>query len=158
MSLNARFISFTMQATEQSGGSFSAQNALFEMVNGNADIKDFLAGVESEGLFSLSDLGYTGKPILELTSDEASALLEDDGFFSVQNTAQRAIDFVFAGAGDDVEKLKAGREGIVKGFAEAEKLWGGKLPDIAYETQALTLTTIDEKIQSLGGNALSVAA
>jgi hypothetical protein len=54
--------------------------------------------------------------------------------------------------------LKAGREGIVKGFEDAEKLWGGKLPDIAYDTQKLTLEKIDQTIQELGGNVLDLAA
>lgn len=157
-SMNARFVAFTMQSRGMSGGNLSAQNALFNMVNGNSDIKDFLMGVQNEGMFSLKDLGYEGKPILELNPHEASALLEEGGFFSVENTAQRAIDFVLAGGGGDIERLKAGREGIVRGFEEAERLWGGKLPDIAYESQKLTLEKIDEKIQSLGGNALSLAA
>ncbi|MCH9813008.1 MAG: hydrogenase-4 component G [Epsilonproteobacteria bacterium] len=157
-SMNARFVTFTMQSRGMSGGNVSAQNALFNMINGNTDIKDFLSGVQNEGMFSLSDLGYQGKPILSLNPNEASSLLEEGGFFSVENTAQRAIDFVLAGGGDDIERLKAGRSGIVRGFEEAERLWGGRLPDIAYETQKLTLEKIDEKIQSLGGSAFDMAA
>jgi hypothetical protein len=106
----------------------------------------------------LKELGYEGKAILELTPDEATDLVAEGGFFSVENSAARASGFVIAGAGDDLSLLKAGREGIVKGFEEAEKAWGGKLPDIAYASQELALQQIDEKIQTLGGNALDVAA
>ena len=54
-------------------------------------------------------------------------------------------------AGDDLELLQKGREGIVKGFEEAEKLFGGQLPEISYKTQERTLALIDEKIKSLKG-------
>ncbi len=157
-SLNARYASYMFQSSGISSSNVSAQSALSDMVGNSQQMRDFLGGLESEGMLSLKDLGYEGKPILELNPNEASALLSGGGFFSVENTAGRAIDFVLAGVGDDLEKLQAGREGIVKGFADAEKMWGGRLPDIAYETQKLTLEKIDEKIQSLGGNALNIAA
>jgi hypothetical protein len=37
------------------------------------------------------------------------------------------------------------------GFEEAEKLFGGQLPEISYKTQERTLALIDEKIKSLKG-------
>lgn len=157
LSLNARVVSTMFnQSSDNASANALAHSALLSMVDGNQDIKDFLMGLENEGAFSLKDLGYEGKPILELNPKEAGALLQDGGFFSVENTAARASGFVIAGAGDDLSRLKAGREGIVKGFAEAEKLWGGKLPDIAYESQKLALEQIDQRIQSLGGSALDV--
>ncbi|HHD83931.1 MAG TPA: hypothetical protein ENK93_03545 [Campylobacteraceae bacterium] len=158
ISLDIRFTEFTLQSGDFHKRNTHAHGALMTMVEGNQDIKDFLMGLEHEGMLSLKDLGYEGKPILKLSPEEASSLIADGGFFSVENTAKRGADFVLSGAGDDLEMLKAGREGIVKGFEEAEKLWGGKLPDIAYETQKRTLEMIDEKIRSLGANALDLAA
>ena len=158
MSLNARVASMIFASGENTSSNASAQSSLFSMVDSKQEMNDFLMGIEKEGAFSLSDLGYDGKPILELNADEASDLLSAGGFFSVENTASRAAAFVVDTAGDDLSMLKAGREGIVKGFADAEKAWGGKLPDIAYDTQKLTLEKIDMKIQSIGGNALDVAA
>ena len=158
LSLNARFASMVFASSEESSGNALAQSSLLSMVQGDSQIKDFLMGLEGEGGFSLTDLGYKGSPILELSSSEASDLLGEGGFFSVEETAGRASNFVLSGAGDDVSRLKAGREGIVKGFEAAEKAWGGQLPDIAYETQKLTLEQIDTKIQSLGAHALNVAA
>ena len=158
LSLNTRFISSMFQSSQVSGGNAYTQSALSDMTQSNQEMHDFLKGIETEGMMSLSDLGYDGKAILDLNPDEASALLTDGGFFSVENTAGRAADFVLTGAGDDIGMLKAGREGIIKGFEDAEKLWGGKLPDIAYDTQKLTLEKIDEKIQSLGGNVLNLEA
>ena len=102
----------------------------------------------------LKSIGYEGKPIQELTQDEAKALIAEDGFFGVAKTSDRIADFVLAGAGDDVEKLKAGREGILRGYNQAEKMWGGNLPDISKETLEKALEKVDKKLASLGVNVL----
>ena len=124
------------------------------------NILDFLSGKEQnskgEDIFSLKDLGYTGKPISQLTPEEATELVSEDGFFGVKKTAQRAIDFVLNFAGDNIELIKEGRKGIIQGFKEAERIWGGKLPDIAYKTQEIVLKTLDKKIEELGGYSLDI--
>lgn len=109
---------------------------------------------------SLSDfidydaIGYSGKPIENLSQNEAKALVAEDGFFGVSQTADRIAGFVVTGAGDDLEKLQEGRKGIIQGFEEAESIWGGKLFDISYETINKALETIDARIAELGGNVL----
>lgn len=108
--------------------------------------------------FSLADIGYTGKAIGELSQDEAKALVADDGFFGIAKTSERIADFVLSGAGDDVEKLKAGRSGMVQGFNEAESLWGGKLPEISYTTMQKALEKVDAKLSELGVNVLDSLA
>ncbi|MDD3324015.1 MAG: hydrogenase-4 component G [Sulfurospirillaceae bacterium] len=121
--------------------------------------------IETKGIFSkqadvltLADIGYTGKPIGELSQDEAKALVAEDGFFGVAQTSQRIADFVIGGGGDDVEKLKSGRAGMLQGFKEAEELWGGKLPDISYETMKKSLEMVDARIAELGGTVLDSLA
>ena len=157
VSMNALYIEMSFESTSLSKDTALSQSSLSNIVNNNQDLNDFFSGISTKGSFSLENLGYDGKPLLELSQDEASALVESDGFFGVDQSAQRASDFVIGFAGDDVSLLQEGRKGIVQGFAEAEKLWGGKLPDIAYETQEKTLQAIDEKIASLGGNILNLA-
>ena len=107
--------------------------------------------------FRLADIGYTGKPIGELSQDEAKALVSDDGFFGIDKTSARIADFVVNGAGDDLEKLQAGRSGMLQGFAEAEKLWGEKLPEISYTTMQKALEKVDARIAELGGNVLDTS-
>jgi len=85
-----------------------------------------------------------------LTQEEAKELISDDGFFGIDQTAKRVFDFVVKGANDDPELLKAGRAGVVQGLKDAEEEWGGKLPDIAYKTQAKTLSMLDEYMAKLG--------
>lgn len=100
-------------------------------------------------MLSLSDIGYEGKPIGELSQEEATELVSDDGFFGVTQTSERIANFVLNGAGDDVEKLQAGREGILQGFKEAEDLWGGELPEISYESINKALEMIDARLSEL---------
>lgn len=109
-------------------------------------------------LLTLADIGYEGKPIADLSQDEAKALVADDGFFGITQTSQRIADFVLNGAGDDVEMLQAGREGILRGFDEAEEMWGGKLPDISYETINKAVEQIDAKLADLGASVLDTNA
>jgi hypothetical protein len=105
---------------------------------------------EQADVFTLADIGYTGKPIGDLTQDEAKELVSEDGFFGIEQTSQRIADFVINGAGDDPELLKAGLEGIMRGFKEAEEMWGDKLPQISYDTIKRADELIKEHMQELG--------
>ena len=109
---------------------------------------------QQANVLSLADIGYEGKPIAELTQTEAAELVSEDGFFGVVQTSERIANFVLMGAGDDVDKLRAGREGILRGFQEAEDMWGGKLPDISYETINKAVEMIDERLGALGVSIL----
>jgi hypothetical protein len=161
ISMNAIFVEINLKSQELERGNSLAQS-IFSNFEDDGSMMDFLSGKEldSEGndIFSLSDLGYTGKPITELTQEEASALVSEDGFFGVEQTSSRSIDFVLSFAGDDIELLKEGRAGMVEGFKQAEELWGGKLPDISYETQEKILEAIDAKIEELGGSVVDTTA
>lgn len=150
ISMNAQYILFEMNAKNMSKTGSYAQAGLSGLTKDQGDVLSFLNGGTLGGL-SLSDLGYQGKPILELSQDEAKDLVSDDGFFGVTQTSNRSAGFVLAFAGDDLDLLQKGREGIVQGFKEAERMFGGQLPEISYKTQERTLALIDEKITSLGG-------
>ena len=170
ISLNVSYIEINISSTN-----FSEANNLWQSLSDrlkdinsgteeekkNIDnVLDFLSGKEknSEGedIFSLKDLGYTGKPISQLTPEEATDLISEDGFFGVKKTAQREIDFVLNFAKDNIELIKEGRKGMIQGFKEAEKIWGGKLPDIAYKTQEVVLKALDKRIEELGGHSLDI--
>lgn len=110
-----------------------------------------------EGL-DLEKLQYNGKPLTELSPEEAQVLVADDGYFGVSKTAERIAAFVLSGGGDNLERLQAGREGVQKGFQEAEEAWGGKLPEISYQTLDKALEMIDAKIKELGGSLVDIQA
>lgn len=102
----------------------------------------------------LKDIGYTGKAIASLDKEDAAELVSEDGFFGVTQTSERIAQFVVAGAGDDEKLLREGREGVLQGFKEAEALWGGKLPDIAYDTIEKAVAMIDKALTDKGYSIL----
>ena len=150
ISMNAQYVLFAMNASSVNEGNTLTQATL----SGNQqEVLDFLSGKEIQSGMSLKNIGYEGKPITELTQDEAKDLVSENGFFGVTQTSDRVANFVFSFAGDDLELLQKGREGIVQGFEEAKKMFGGELPEISYKTQERTLALLDEKINSLKGES-----
>ncbi len=144
----AYLVEYSLKIESYSSNNLQAQSAPFDLNK----VKDILSSIDFEAI------GYTGKPIADMNPDEAASLVSEDGFFGVTQTSERLADFVLMGGGDDLERLKAGREGIIRGFNEAEQIWGEKLPDISYETLDKALAKIDEKISSLGGSVLDTTA
>ncbi len=142
LSMNAQIVLFAMDSGDLVKNNTTAQK----------NILDFLSGKNVSDSFNLQNIGYEGKPITKLSAQEAGALIDEGGFFSVDNTSQRVADFVFSFSGDDLELLEKGRTGIIQGFEEAEKMWGGELPQISYDTQAKTLALLDERINQVKGN------
>jgi hypothetical protein len=102
----------------------------------------------------LGDIGYEGKPIAELSQDEAATLVADDGIFGITQTSERIANFVISGAGGDEDRLRAGREGMLQGFKEAEKMWGGELPEISQKTMDAALEMVDKAMYDLGYSIL----
>ena len=148
ISMNAQYILFEMNAKAMAAGNSVGQTGL----NASKDqqsVLDFLSGKGKINDMSLEDIGYKGKPIMDLSPEEATDLVGENGFFGITQTSDRVSNFVFSFAGDDLEKLQKGRDGIVKGFEEANKMFGGNLPEISYKTQERTLALIDAKIESL---------
>ncbi|MFQ9932840.1 MAG: hypothetical protein ACLRVQ_00180 [Lachnospiraceae bacterium] len=68
------------------------------------------------------------------TAQEAQQAISEDGYWGVNNTAGRMFEFAKAYAGDDEEKMKEMMNAFEKGFKQAENMWGGKLPEISYQT------------------------
>lgn len=137
-------VEYSLKIEIYSSNNIKAQSASFDL----SKVHEILSSID------FKEIGYTGKAIVDMTPSEAKELVSEDGFFGVTQTSNRLADFVISGGGDDINRLKAGREGIIQGFNEAEKLWGSKLPDIAYETLDKALAKIDEKITSVSGNIL----
>lgn len=143
----AYLVEYSLMIEANTSDNFEAQSAPFDM----GKIRDILETID------FAAIGYTGKPIVDMTPEEAKELVSEDGFFGVTQTSERIADFVLSGGGDDLERLKAGREGVIRGFNEAEAMWGGKLPDISYETLDKALARIDEQITALGGKILDTS-
>lgn len=70
----------------------------------------------------------------DATRQEAADLVAEDGFWGVEQTAQRIFDFAYALAGGDPERAALLRGAVEQGFTNAERLWGGDLPEISGRT------------------------
>ena len=73
----------------------------------------------------------------DFTVDEATraqAHIADDGYWGVDQTSDRILDFAKALSGNDPEKADLLLDAFKKGFKEATKSWGQDLPDISQRT------------------------
>ena len=84
----------------------------------------------------------------EQTKEQAKKDISEDGYWGVKQTAQRLFDFASALAGDDVDKMKQMQTAMAKGFGEAEKTWGRKLPEITDDTKAAANNLFKEYFDS----------
>ena len=160
---NSYLSHFQARADSNASSNFLSQVSAF---NGSAKFNDIF-GAQSKSINSLNDIlsgvdfksiGYEGKPITQLSQSEASDLVSENGFFGIANTADRISNFIISAAGDDLQKLEAGKEGMLRGFKEAEKIWGSELPEISQKTIEKATQAVDKRIAELGGNVLSVQA
>ena len=77
------------------------------------------------------------------TKAQAQADIAEDGYWGVNQTSDRIIDFAKALCGGDPDKIEEMREAFEKGFKQAEKTWGGELPDISKKTYEAVMEKFD---------------
>lgn len=78
------------------------------------------------------------------TKAQAQADIAEDGYWGVEQTSSRIIDFATALTGGDPDKIEEMREAFKKGYAQAEKTWGGELPEISKKTYEAVMKKFDE--------------
>ena len=78
------------------------------------------------------------------TKAQAQEDISENGYWGVKQTSERILDFAKALAGDDPEKLEKMRSAFEKGYKQAEKTWGGELPDISKQTFDAVMKGFDE--------------
>ena len=78
------------------------------------------------------------------TKAQAQEDISENGYWGVKQTSERILDFAKALAGDDPEKLEKMRSAFEKGYAQAEKTWGGELPEISKQTFDAVMKGFDE--------------
>ena len=80
----------------------------------------------------------------EATAKQAQEDISEDGYWGVKQTSERILDFAKALTGGDSGKVEDIRKAIEKGFSEAAKLWGDKLPEISQKTHDAVMKGLDE--------------
>lgn len=78
------------------------------------------------------------------TQLQAQQAIAEDGEWGVNAVAGRILDMAKALSGGDPSKIDTLRNAVMKGFGEAEKVWGGSLPEISYQTKAKVMEGFDE--------------
>lgn len=78
------------------------------------------------------------------TSAAAKEATSEDGYWGVKQTSERFIKYAKALTGGDPAKAEAMREAFKKGYEEAEKAWGGKLPELSQKTYDATMKLFDD--------------
>lgn len=81
------------------------------------------------------------------TKKKAQEDISEDGYWGVKQTSDRIVSFATALAGNDSEALEKMRDAFLKGYKQAEKTWGGKLPDISQRTYDAVLEKLDKLIK-----------
>lgn len=78
------------------------------------------------------------------TKLQAQEDISEDGYWGVKQTSSRILDFANALTGGDPDKIEEMREAFQKGYKQAEKTWGGKLPDISQQTYDAVMKGFDD--------------
>ena len=84
------------------------------------------------------------------TKAQAQADIAEDGYWGVNQTSQRILDFATALTGGDPDKIDEMRAAFEKGYKQAEKTWGGELPEISKKTYDAVLAGFDKMKQDAG--------
>ena len=84
------------------------------------------------------------------TKAQAQKDIAEDGYWGVEQTSDRIIDFAKALTGGDPSKIEEMREAFKKGYKMAEDTWGGKLPDISQRTYDAVMEKFDKMAEEAG--------
>lgn len=84
------------------------------------------------------------------TKAQAQADIAEDGYWGVEQTSDRIIDFANALTGGNPDKIEEMRDAFIKGFKQAEEMWGGKLPELSQKTYDAVLEKFDKLAKEAG--------
>jgi len=100
--------------------------------------------LSQQGYASIEVGKLLNQPVDKETITKAQQAISPEGEYGVEAVSDRLLNFAIAISGNDKEKYELLKTAIEKGFAEAEKAWGGKLPDICYKTFEATMEKLEK--------------
>ncbi len=92
--------------------------------------------------------GNNETDLSNITQEDAQKLIAEDGYFGVDQTSDRIVNFATALAGGDPTKIDAIKQGVENGYQEALKAFGGTLPDISHQTYDAVMTKLDTWVKT----------
>lgn len=96
---------------------------------------------------------------IEVTDEmraEAAEMVADGGYFSVDATAGRILDFAVALSGGDPGRIDVLRDAVERAFTQAERMFGGELPEISHQTLEAVRNGFDEWAAAGSASAISL--
>jgi hypothetical protein len=78
------------------------------------------------------------------TQATAQEAISENGYFGVDQTSKRIIDYAKALSGGDKSKIDTLKSAFVEGFESAKKAFGGKLPEISQQTYDRVMQGFDD--------------
>lgn len=82
--------------------------------------------------------------VTEAARKKAEEAISEGGYWSVEETSKRIVDFAKALSGGDPGKIESLRDAFKKGFDQAGTDWGRDLPDISHKTYDATMKLFDD--------------
>lgn len=92
----------------------------------------------------------------EATKKQAQEDVSEDGYWGVKQTSNRILDFATALTGGDPSKIEDMRKAFEKGYKQAEKTWGGELPEISKQTYDAVMAGFDKMAEEAASTTQSV--
>ncbi len=77
------------------------------------------------------------------TKAQAQKDIAEDGYWGVEQTSDRILDFAKALTGGNPDKIEEMRAAFEKGFKQATKTWGKELPEISQKTYQAVMDKFD---------------
>lgn len=78
------------------------------------------------------------------TMAQAQKDIADDGYWGVEQTSNRLVEFAKALSGGDPSKADKMIDAVKRGLEQAKKAWGGELPEICHRTIDTTIKKLEE--------------
>ena len=129
---------------EMIGGAKNGQNPVDKAINWN---KPQLSGGQSFWA-DMTNKGFEKYNISEADIAKAKEMISEDGYFGVNKTTERIVDFAKALAGGNVSEKTIDTlwEAAKKGFENVGKVFGGmdKLPEVSKKTYEAVNTAFQE--------------
>ena len=146
----------TTSTTESTAKTYTANTSLVEQMKADQEaltnqlmsyVQESLMG-QGNALASSDDvwqfLASGNFTVDEAAKEEAQKSLEEDGYWGVEKTSDRIVEFAKALTGGDPSKIEEMRDAIEEGFKQATKTWGQDLPDITNETYEAIQKKLDQ--------------
>ena len=84
------------------------------------------------------------------TKAQAQADIAEDGYWGVEQTSERILDFAKALSGGDVSKADELKNAFIKGYKLAMGEWGKDLPEISSKTYDAVMEKFDKWVNESG--------